>query len=109
MIKEERIHVLAQNQIYEGRLQPSRICEEEMNRILTNMIRAALQAERKCRKFKTGESEWSPVVAKARAAAQYWEMAIKVLKGGKLNTREMNQQQKNGSDGIQTRLQTEIY
>ena len=40
-----------------------------------------LQAERTCRKFKTGRHPWSPTLDKARRVKFYWELKVKHLLG----------------------------
>ena len=89
-LKQERLHVLAQNQYDIGRDNPASICEYSLHRLFQQTLQAMLSAEKECRKFKAGEFDWSPIYAQARAAVRYWDLCIKERNGKPINKRSRN-------------------
>ena len=65
-----------------------------LNVIFEQTIACMQEAEKKCRKYKAGQIEWSPEYQAAAAGVQYWKMLTKQLKGGKVNQRELRIQYK---------------
>ena len=49
-----------------------------------------LHVEKKCRKFRTGEVEYSPEVSEVSERWYAWRVALKVSKGEKKNMRELH-------------------
>ena len=47
------------------------------------------EAESGCRKFKTGNIEFSVEAKEALSAVRYWQMVIKKKKGRRVNTRAL--------------------
>ena len=79
-IKDENIHVLAENQVIEGRQDPTKIDQEAMDRIFGMLHKAMKDAEKECRNFYAGGRPWSPKLARARAAVSYWRMVVTAKK-----------------------------
>ena len=49
-----------------------------------------LHAEKKCRKLRTGEVEYSPEVSEAAEKWYAWRMVLKAAQGARTNTRELH-------------------
>ena len=68
--------------------------QEEFQYLIITTVQAMKLSEKKCRKFHTGNVEWSPVAGQARAASRYWKLIVKLKQGKKVcprslrNTRE---------------------
>jgi Endonuclease/Exonuclease/phosphatase family./Reverse transcriptase (RNA-dependent DNA polymerase). len=59
---------------------------EELDTIITTAMQ---EAERKCRKLRTGIVKWSPLYQKACDRVTYWKLVDKYGKGERINTRKL--------------------
>ena len=62
----------------------------KLNMIDEQVTDILLHAEKKCRKLRTGEVEYSPEVSEAAEKWYAWRMMLKAAQGGRTNTRELN-------------------
>ena len=62
----------------------------KLNMIDEQITEILLHAEKKCRKLRTGEVEYSPEVSEASEKWYAWRMALKIAQGERTNTRAIH-------------------
>jgi hypothetical protein len=62
---------------------------EQYTRLSITFRSMMLEAEKRCRKFKTGKHPWSPIFDIARKTKFYWDLTVKKLLGLKVPTRKI--------------------
>ena len=88
-IKTENIENLIDNQFQIAKESPTQVCQETIDHIFQKITKAAMHAEKKCRKIKAGKHDWSPDLKKAQSAYTYWKLVTKARKGEKVCKRTM--------------------
>ena len=68
---------------------PEDLDDKGANKIFQDIRSIMEEAEAGCRKFHTGLIEFSGETKSALSAVRYWQMAIKKMKGRKVNTRAL--------------------
>ena len=77
--------VTLENAIRDG-LQDWHAIYEQLDALRTKIMKSA---ENACRKFRTGKVAWSPSIAKAMAAIEYWKLLLKRASGKNINGRRL--------------------
>jgi len=62
--------------------------------IITKLVGFMREAEQKCRQFKAGEVDFSPMIQKAREAVGYWNMRVKQCHGKRICKNTMKHKKK---------------
>ena len=60
---------------------PTVEAEDEFQYMINTTVKTMELIEKKCRKFRTGKVEWSPIAGQARAASRYWKLVVKIKQG----------------------------
>ena len=68
-----------------GKLNPTQ--QSEYERIDTLRVKCILKAERKCRRLKTGNVEYSPTLQLQRDLFQFWKLILKRRQGQKIDSK----------------------
>ena len=63
---------------------------QEYERIDKLRVQCLLRAEKKCRKFKTGNIEFSPTIQRQRNLIRFWKLILKRKQGQKVDTKYLS-------------------